>query len=690
MKRHVWICLLVGLCGPSLGLAQSQPVHPAEQANWTDWVIPLPQEIRIDQKIVLLPHQVQVRLRAGAGEVEKNAASQLQSWLDEKSQAKGQPSVFAFFLGVIDKNGKLEDLDLSKEASRLRSLPNSDQAYVIRPLGQDQLVLAAVDEKGVFYAVQTLRQLLEGKFSEGKVQIPLAVITDWPDLPMRGIWEDPFTANELKWLSHYKYNFFDAHVNIGMTPDGRGQAKAQPRGHETLDGLTYNEFCRRHGIRFVPVITHIGHLKRTGIYDKHPDLVGQGEHIYSPRFSKLVAPCVSKPKFKQILVDWMMDLASQENVEELYAWLTEEEVYCSCKDCLSLGQQVAETRVLVAAYREVQKQYPNLKFRICLTQGSYPMNDKVLREIPHDIGAIYYDGGRSYLSDQEPMIYPVLMDYLRQGGKMGVVPQYTVSWALVIPWSCPQFIKFRVDEFIDKGLYLVCSYICPRFPLYPFNTMAAAEWQWNAKGRSEREFAKAWATRNGFADPVYVADWAVTLGKASWDLYGSSFPYKLIWNDIGDAIKGRVRPMLGTDFFKYYASEDRFGENIAICEKALAMAEAINDPMLINESRVTLGYHHMLKELYSIMLLSSEYKSPDAAAKERLQQHLAALIDAALQTNESLEQWAQRVGASGQGRFKGTVNLNAKILKSASEALESMGIENPAKDKLPPVFEKKD
>ena len=49
------------------------------------------------------------------------------------------------------------------------------------------LVLAALDSRGLYYAVQTLIKLLDGQFHNGSVNIPLVTITDWTDLEYREI-----------------------------------------------------------------------------------------------------------------------------------------------------------------------------------------------------------------------------------------------------------------------------------------------------------------------------------------------------------------------------------------------------------------------------------------------------------------------------------------------------------------------
>lgn len=52
-------------------------------------------------------------------------------------------------------------------------------------LSPEKITVAAFDQRGMFYAIQTLRQLAK-KNDRGEVEIPIGQITDFPDMPFRG------------------------------------------------------------------------------------------------------------------------------------------------------------------------------------------------------------------------------------------------------------------------------------------------------------------------------------------------------------------------------------------------------------------------------------------------------------------------------------------------------------------------
>ena len=655
----------------------------SQESAWTDHCIPLPKEIRIEGERTLPASGVVVRVSDNAGAIVRQAAEKLAVRFGFSTDAGASEPAFEIIIGVMDDSGHIGDVTFASEADRLSGLQNSEQAYVIRPLGESRLALAGLDSRGVYYAVQTLSQLLESRFVDGKVIIPLVGITDWPDMAYRGAWDDFFPPDQVEWMSTIKMNLVDCHVRMTVTDEGRGAIVRIPsKGPEEVGSIDYPEFCRLHAVKFVPIITHLSHLDRTGIYDKFPELIGRGASI-DDRF---IAPCAAQEKFVAILADWMEALAGRPDVVEISAWLSEVDLQCQCEACREAGQYVMETRAIVKAYRRAQKSHPDIRLRILLTQGSYPTNDKVLAEIPDDVGVVYYDGERTYDSSREPMIYFDLREYAAQGHMVGVCPQLTVSWAVVIPWSSPQFVRARMNEFVDKGVDILSAYATPDLRLYDFNIAAAAEWSWNAHGRDEREFASAWATRKGLKDPEKVAEWAVVHGDTGWDVYGSEVPFNFIpgFGTTTRMIENRIRPVLGEDMFRYFPTLESFDRTIADCERALSIADKLGRPEIVEETRIVHGYAGMIKEMYHILAALAVRQTPDESGRRDLERRIGAFTGACLDTNESIRRWEALFGEeAGGGRLVGTLALSEDIAVRLSDELSSLGVENPEQVHLP-------
>ena len=127
---------------------------------------------------------------------------------------------YDIIIGIIDDHDRLNDILLTEEATRLRGLPNRDQAYVIRSPEEGQTVLAALSEEGVYYAAQNFIQLLGRVNPEKGITIPMVTVTDWPDIAFRGAWDDTFPPEQIEWMSSYKMNRVDCHARLTVDRDG--------------------------------------------------------------------------------------------------------------------------------------------------------------------------------------------------------------------------------------------------------------------------------------------------------------------------------------------------------------------------------------------------------------------------------------------------------------------------------------
>ncbi|MEW6355209.1 MAG: ThuA domain-containing protein [Planctomycetota bacterium] len=667
---------LVITCASALAAETPVAVSKEEQTKWLRWLIPLPKQIAIEKKITMPSCEVQIVLREGAGEVEQCAAEEIRSLFMDRANERCDRGRFEIVVGVCDEKGNVGKVAVP-DTAQLAKLPNADQAYLIAPHGDDRLVLTALNEKGVFYASQTLRQLLEPTFTYDHVTIPLAKVMDWPDLEERGEWGGNSTQDIL-WMTRHKMNVVEAHVQLSMTADGRGEARAD---EEKI------AFARRRAFNYVPIITHLNGIGRTGIYNAYPDLMGQGERARHRTYPDLVAPCCSHPKLTEVFADWMCSLASQKGVTHICAWLSElENQFCSCEKCKAseLGQYAMETRCLVEAWRLARKKFPNLQLRILLTQGSYDTNDKVLAQVPKEVGITYYDGGRTYDSSRDPMIYPLLEKYVAEGGWLGCYPQLTASWRIVCPWSGPQFIKYRMNEFVDKKLKCLCGYATPHNRLYDFNVVASAEWSWNAKGRTEQEFAAAWATRRGMKDPDAVADWAVMIGPVGWDVYGSRVPFYFVSRRPQHMVKQRTKPALGEGIFRYFPTVEHMEQDLATCEKAMAIAKRLNEPLLIFETEAIQGYVEMIKHIFTIANRISESKTLTYPERVEMQNAMKRLSLAGMNVSKALTEWEGVVGQNLSGsRLVDTVQETERTVVDIGDCLVPLGIRSPLSAYLP-------
>ena len=61
-------------------------------------------------------------------------------------------------------------------------------AYLLTVNGKG-INIVGYDERGAFYAIQTMKQILASPAAEGKMHLPYLTCNDYPDLPLRGVVE---------------------------------------------------------------------------------------------------------------------------------------------------------------------------------------------------------------------------------------------------------------------------------------------------------------------------------------------------------------------------------------------------------------------------------------------------------------------------------------------------------------------
>ncbi len=663
----------VSLCSP--GLCATIPLQPQDVDDWLLHVVPLPKQVALHSKVTV---PVAELCLVGTSE-HGPATGELKTWAAELREAglKEMPSPdkarLLIIAGPLAEDNTLQGHAVP-EADRLRQAGNADQAYSISN-PDDRTVLVAGDTPvGAYYGILTLRQLMMPTLRQGDagatIEAPLGSILDWPDLAERGLWGG--SANrDIEWMAQRKMNLVESHCKgLTVTDEGLGLAEFDK---------TLIERGARCGVKVVPIVTHLDQLERTGLFRVFPETLGEGDPEKWPYGGTTVRPaCFSNPRTARALADWIVSLASQPEVTDISVWLSEHHVACACDKCREKGQFVLEAEAVNRGYELALEARPDIKLRVLLTQGSYQFNDQVISALSPEIGITYYDGGRTYDSSRNPMIYPLLEQYAAQGGWLGCYPQLTASWRIVCPWTGPQFIKARMVEFVDKGLQCLCGYATPDNRYYDFNVTAAAEWSWNAHGRDERQFARAYFTKKGLADPTAAADWAVSLGPVGWDLYGARVPYSWFFGGAAKAVASRSIPDFGTGPFLYYGDAAALEADLALSAAACAGATGLGDAALLSEARAIDGYLRMLQAIVNLGSALGKDKELSEPQKQAAAAAMAALDAATMQTVEGLRAWHDSVAPGTMpSRLEDTIEVTESTCSDIATYLGTVGVPDP-------------
>lgn len=152
---------------------------------------------------------------------------------------------------------------------------NKDEAYRLEVTSK-KITVEALSPKGVYWAIQTLRQLKSA--SGRKAFFEGCTITDWPSFRIRGFMQDvgrsyvslPELKKEIAALSRYKINVFHWHLTENQS--WRLESKIYPALNDSanttrMPGKYYTqeeakelvEFCKQHNVLLIPEIDMPGH-----------------------------------------------------------------------------------------------------------------------------------------------------------------------------------------------------------------------------------------------------------------------------------------------------------------------------------------------------------------------------------------------------------------------------------------------
>jgi tetratricopeptide (TPR) repeat protein len=403
-------------------------------------------------------------------------------------------------------------------------------------------------------------------------------------------------------------------------------------------------------------------LQAYGLYHEYPELAGKGEQALAGRYfahkigDQHRVPCASQPLFTEILTEWMMDIASQ-GAEEVSCWLSERPAQCGCDKCTAVGQFVLEARASVNAWRETRKVYPDFNIRLFISTTTNERYNVVCAETPPEIKL---ERACANWIERVPhlprdLIINPLFDYYASNGRW--VASYDVPLGAYgrvdtpeykVPSSTAHRIRDFVNQLIDrkyKGAYGMLAWSNFAKETYGFNISALAEWAWNKNGRTEKEFAAAWATRNGYNDPEAVSEWSEIMGPIEFDIYDSEFPVSYSREKAIQMVNDRIRPVLGEGMFRYYKSREDFDTKIEACNKAINIAENFKDPYLANETKVARSYVKLAQAIY---LIADQVAIDDLSTLERqkiLKTKLDMLQKAGKENITAIRTWRSALGS---------------------------------------------
>lgn len=230
------------------------------------------------------------------------ALAELKKVIAERSgklPKKAASSATATFSFTIQEKG--QEIPGANEARP----DNRREDYSLNITSQ-KIQVSATTSTGLFYAIQTIRQLIQG--SGTTAALPVVKIQDAPALPYRGVMMDfahgglP-TVDEVKhqidFLSHWKANQYYFYNEVSIELDGFATLNYNA-GYSKEQIRSIISYARERHIDVIPFVNFYGHLHELIRNEKYANLaIGQYGHELDPR----------NPEVQKLLKNWAAQYA---------------------------------------------------------------------------------------------------------------------------------------------------------------------------------------------------------------------------------------------------------------------------------------------------------------------------------------------------------------------------------------------
>lgn len=255
-----------------LGLAALPPQADAQTLH----LIPEPREVKLQSGRFQLNRDTEIVVTHKYAREDMTAAQMLQEEIERITGRKPRIRVVrsmpgrhdVIFLGRTGQRDRRLDRLLAAHGLAIGKEFNA-QGYVL-DAQPERIVVAAPTDQGLFYGVQTLRQLL-GQDPQDPAACPAVTIRDWPAMQWRGVQDDlsrgpiptlAYMERQIRILSSYKINM------LGLYMENVFQFKNQPLIAPRGAALTPAEvkklvaYAHRYYVTILPEQEAFGHLHK--------------------------------------------------------------------------------------------------------------------------------------------------------------------------------------------------------------------------------------------------------------------------------------------------------------------------------------------------------------------------------------------------------------------------------------------
>jgi len=337
------------------------------------------------------------------------------------------PHLFAGLASHPEVRGRLNGRRLDKP-----------QSYWLR-VEPDGIFLAASDEAGLFYGVQTLRQLM--RVSDGRIEVPVGFIEDWPELPYRGLSIDvsrgPVPTEErlqavVRTMAEFKMNMLTLYMEH-VFPYSHAPLVA-PRGTEITPEMLQrlSAYAARYHVDLVPQQQMFGHMHNMLKLELYSDMA-------ETPYGSVLAPAEER------VYEWIEKAA-----RELAEAMPSRFLHIGCDETFELGagrsRELAARMGVSEVYRmhleRVARMLAPLNRRLMFWGDIALSHPELLPRLPKDLVAMTWD------YDPKPDYTPQIAPFLENGMEVFVCPGLN-NWHRIYPGYAEALAN--INAFVRDG-----------------------------------------------------------------------------------------------------------------------------------------------------------------------------------------------------------------------------------------------
>ena len=405
-----------GLTGLRMALQGCALLLVARLAVATPALIPLPREVHSEGQ-VSLAHGVSVRA-VGADAEDTFAVKELAGSLAERG-IKTAPGGFPI---VVLRAESPQAATLLREEKLAFDAAMRPEGYVLIVRIHEAYAIGATSA-GVFYAAQTLKQMIAG--AGGEAHLETGSVRDWPAMRYRGVDDDlsrgpfptlAFQKHQIAVLASFKVNIYSPYFEHTLAYGANPLAAPPDSAMSKADVAELVKFARAYHVTVVPEQEAFGHLHHVLKYEAYSTLAETPHgHVLSP----------VQPGSIDLIKSWFGEIAAEfpspfihigaDETFELGTGQTKPEV-----DQRGLGPVYADFLMQIDA--ALQPLHRKLLF-----WGDIAMNDpSAVRNLPKDMIALpwVYGPEKSYDRYIQPFVDQQIETWVAPGD---------ANWRVVYP-----------------------------------------------------------------------------------------------------------------------------------------------------------------------------------------------------------------------------------------------------------------